>query len=286
MSKQDPEAKRRSRIIMAAWSTGAVVIVILFIILAKLVSGGGSTTGGPAVATTAPASLISKLTSIPDSVFNAVGQGSVTILPKKISAPALTDKGKPSIVYIGAEYCPYCAAERWPVIIALSRFGSFAGLQRTSSSSQDTYPGTATFSFHGATYTSQYISFTGRETESNQVQGTHYAPLDTLTADQQSLLSTYDAAPYVAASSAGAIPFIDFGGQYLISGSTYSPQVLQGKTADQIADSLTQTNSDISKGAIGAANTITAAICKLTDNQPGNVCSSSMIQALEAKLGS
>jgi thiol-disulfide isomerase/thioredoxin len=78
--------------------------------------------------------------------------------PKRISGQAvLNDNGKPLIVYIGAEYCPYCAAERWAAVIALSRFGTFTGLGQTHSSSSDVYPDTATLSFHGAVYASQYL---------------------------------------------------------------------------------------------------------------------------------
>jgi len=32
------------------------------------------------------------------------------------------------VVYIGAEYCPYCAVERWPLIVALNRFGTLTNL--------------------------------------------------------------------------------------------------------------------------------------------------------------
>ena len=48
--------------------------------------------------------------------------------------------GKPEILYIGAEYCPYCATERWPLAVALSRFGTFTGLRGIHSSATDVYP--------------------------------------------------------------------------------------------------------------------------------------------------
>ena len=41
---------------------------------------------------------------------------------------------------MGAEYCPYCAAERWSMIVALGRFGTFSGLQTMRSSSTDSRP--------------------------------------------------------------------------------------------------------------------------------------------------
>ena len=151
-----------------------------------------------------------------------------------MTAPALTQDGKPEVLYMGAEYCPYCATERWAMVIALSRFGTFSGLKTTHSSSTDVYPNTQTFSFHGATYQSRWIAFTGVEMQSNQRQGDGYATLDTPTGAQQQILNTYDRAPYVGtgASSSGGIPFIDFGGKFLVSGATYDPSVLQGQTAD------------------------------------------------------
>ena len=52
-------------------------------------------------------------------------------MPASIDAPALTADGKPEVLYVGAEYCPFCAAERWPVVVALSRFGTWSGLSAT-----------------------------------------------------------------------------------------------------------------------------------------------------------
>jgi len=286
MSDTDRRAGKTNRVAIAGWTIGIVVIAAIFLILAKAVSKPSSTSNGTASTDgKAPASLIAKITGISEATYEAVGQGTSNPLPKAITgAPALTDGGKPQIFYAGAEYCPYCATERWPMTIALLRFGTFTGLGTTHSSTTDVFPNTQTFSFHGATYTSQYISFTGLEMQSNVPSGTTYATLDTPTAAQQSLISTYDAAPYVPSDSAGAIPFIDFGGKFIISGSTYSPSVLQGKSYDQITAALSQPTSDIGKGAIGAANAITAAICTMTNNQPANVCANSMIQGLQAKL--
>jgi hypothetical protein len=96
-------------------------------------------------------------------------------------------------------------------------------------------------------------------------------------------MSTYDAPPYVSSSDQGAIPFIYFGGKYLIVGATYSPQVLQGKSYQQIANSLSSPSSAIAKGMLGAANNITATICKLTNNQPTTACTPT-ITGLESSL--
>jgi hypothetical protein len=60
----------------------------------------------------------------------------------------------------------------------------------------------------------------------------------------------------------------------MITAPIFDPQVLQGKTWAQIAAALHDPSSEIAQGALGAANYMTAAICKMTGNQPASVCSS------------
>ena len=158
-----------------------------------------------------PAAVVHAVTTVPASTFNTVGYQHGVTAPAKIAGTPIRQGGKPLVVYVGAEYCPYCAAERWAVVAALSRFGTFHDLGQTHSSSIDVYPNTATFSFHGASYSSPYVAFQGRETQSNVPQNGGYAPLDTLTPEQEALIGKYDAPPYVSAANAGSIPFIDFG---------------------------------------------------------------------------
>jgi thiol-disulfide isomerase/thioredoxin len=201
-------------------------------------------------------------------------------------APALTSDGKPEVLYVGAEYCPYCAAERWPVVIALSRFGTFSGLGLTTSSATDVFPSTPTLTFHGSTYASDVISFTAVETETNQLaaSGLGYEPLETLTAEQQQLMQTFNVPPYT--SQAGSIPFTLIGNRFVISGSSYPPDVLQGKTWQQIASALSDPSSPIAKQVLAAANMLTAAICELTGGQPTNVCSAPGVSSAAASLPS
>jgi hypothetical protein len=113
--------------------------------------------------------------------------------------------------------------------------------------------------------------------------GQGYTTLQTPTKAQNALLSKYDAPPYVSSTNAGAIPFIDFGNKYMISGASYTPQVLQGKTWSQIATALKNPSSAIAKAVDGTANYMTAAICQLTGNQPASACTPA-VKALEKKL--
>ncbi len=99
----------------------------------------------------------------------------------------------------------------------------------------------------------------------------------TPTPEQQALLQKYDAA------NQGAIPFIDFGNSYMSVGASYNPGVLAGLTWSQIAADLHDPSSQVAKGALGAANYITAAICSLTGNQPATACTPA-VRALQPKL--
>ncbi|MEV6283905.1 DUF929 family protein [Kribbella sp. NPDC051770] len=271
-------AERRRRVLVAV---GAVVVVVVVIggLVAIRVAGGGKETATGASGT-ADSAIMTALTSIPATTFDQVGSD-VQAKPSPIDAPALTAGGKPKVLYIGAEYCPYCAAERWPVTVALSRFGSFSNLGTTHSAGEDVFPNTATLSFHGASYSSQYLAFTGVETTTNERSGNGYAPLDTPSADDDQVFQTYNKPPYV--KDGGAIPFVDLGNKFVSSGATYSPELLAGKTQQQIADALKDPGSPIAKAVDASANVYTAALCKLTGNQPGAVCSSPAVTA--AALG-
>jgi len=285
MAAQRRAEERRRRLMIAGTAVGAVVLVVGILIIVKLTGGSGGSATPAASASPASTAVIAKVTAVPPDTLNKVGTGKVNSLPKLTKGqPALTDGGKPLVVYIGAEYCPFCAAQRWGMVVALSRFGTFSNLGQTESASGDIYPNTATLSFHGASYTSQYLSFQGVETETNQPKGNGYAPLDTLTPQQQDLLKKYDAPPYVEAKSAGAIPCVDFGNQAVISGASFDPQLLAGKSHDEIAAALSDPSSPIAQAVDGAANAFTTVLCQLTSNQPANVCTSPAATAYQGKL--
>ncbi len=226
----------------------------------------------PPLSVDANQQVVTTITHLPPSELDAVGQGTADNRIKPISGPPLTGStGKPEVFYYGAEYCPYCAAQRWPLIIALSRFGTFSNLSTTTSSSTDIFPNTPTFTFHNAIYTSQYVDFRGVETTDRNQN-----PLETPTAAEQALVSRYD--------TGGSIPFIDIANRYAAAGAMYSPDLLAGSTWQEIANNLEQSSTSQAKAILGSANLITAAICKATGDQPSSVCSSQTIQSLETKL--
>ena len=139
-------------------------------------------------------------------------------------------------------------------------------------------PNTQSLSFHGATFTSSTLSFTGYETTDRDRK-----PLDSLTAADEALLTKYDS-PYVSKASAGSIPFVDIGGKWMISGASFDPDVLKGKTHEEIATAMGDPTTDIAKAVDGTANIITAALCTLTKDAPATVCASPGVKAADANL--
>lgn len=256
------------------WLPAAATIGgIALLVVAFLAYRWATTPAPPVISPNSAALVISTITSMPATELDQVGAGSATNSIKKVSGSTLIGpNGKPEVFYLGAEYCPYCAAERWPMIIALSRFGTFSGLETTTSSSTDVYPNTPTFTFRSATFTSQYIAFLSVET-SDRNQNT----LQTPTADQSALVSKYD--------TTNSIPFVDFGNHYAFAGAMYLPDILSNMSWQQVADSLQQPGSPQARAILGSANLITAAICQISGQKPAAVCSGSSIQSIEAGLG-
>jgi hypothetical protein len=258
-----------------AWAVPAAVVGGVALLVAAFLVIRWYTTPLPPPPLKADATqlVVSTLISAPVSELDSIGTGSAHNLITRVSGTVLTGPGgRPEVFYYGAEYCPYCAAQRWPIIVALSRFGTFSGLTTTSSSSTDVYPNTPTFTFHKASYASQYIEFASVETtDRNQQQ------LESPTQAQAALVTKYD--------TSGSIPFIDIGNRYAISGAMYLPDILSGMSWQAVADAVLQPGSPQAKAILGSANVITAAICSLTADKPAAVCSDPAIQAIEKKLG-
>jgi hypothetical protein len=261
---------------------GGVVVVVGVMVVLFLNRGQGTGPTDATGATGAPGAsqaAIAKVQNVPASTLATVGVPSDITPPLHLasSTPPVTIDGKPGIIYIGAEYCPFCAAERWAIVVALSRFGTFTGLGTTTSSSSDVHPDTPTFTFHGATYTSPYVTFSPTETQTRTGK-----PLETPTSQEEQLFTTYDVAALTGRD--GAIPFVMVGNLYMWAGVSYSPDVLTNNTFDQIASALADPTSPIAQGIDGTANQITAMICQLTGDQPAEVCNTSSIRRAESSL--
>ena len=277
--QQSKTRKRRTvrRGINPWWYIGSVlvavaVVVVIFIVIAN--QQGNAVTGG-----TTDASVLKQVTSVNPALLSQVGTADVknNFQAIKQKQPILKGPtGKPEFLYYGAEFCPYCAAQRWGITVALSRFGTFTKLPEIASTSNDVDPNTATFSFYQSSYTSNYVDFVPLEVEDGQGQ-----PLQKTTPAQQKLIDTYNAPPYT--QSAG-FPFIDVGNQFVVAGPTFDPAILKGMSQKDIAAQLSSTDSDVSKKIMATANYMTASICLITNNQPGSVCGDATIQQIAQSM--
>jgi thiol-disulfide isomerase/thioredoxin len=274
-------AERRNRLFIAGGSLVAVVAILVAFIVIKLNSGSPAGPA-PAGARISLPAVARDVTSIPAGTLDQAGPGSLPKSPLiRAGGPALASGGQPEVLYIGAEYCPFCAAERWALVVALSRFGSFSGLRFIHSSAAEQPPvdSLPTMTFYQSRYVSKYLTFSPVET-----QTASHAALEALSAQQQQIFSKYDAPPYVAASAQQTIPFTDFGNRFLTNGASYDASLLHGKTWQQVAAALRDPASPIGQGALGTANYLTAAICRLTADKPASVCASQAISSLAGRL--
>jgi Domain of unknown function (DUF929) len=175
----------------------------------------------------------------------------------------MTPCSKPDLLYIGAEFCPICATERWAMYIALSRFGTFSpqpGQIHSAVRDGDI----STLTFYKTTYTSPYLSFTPVETTTNQPDGNYYVALQSPTAAQQKLWESH---------TNQSFPWLDFGGKQELASAQFDPTSLGGLTSDEIAADAGNNATAIGTNIDASAKVLIQTICtSLTDNQPADVC--------------
>ena len=248
-------AEKRRRLLAAIGAVAVVLSVVATLVTVKLTS---TPVHQAASESAAPAVVMRQVTTVPTALLSRVNPGQVATPLQEVrtSGPPLTIKGKLAIVFVSEESCPFCAAERWPLTVALSHFGTWSRLGITKSSATDVYPDTATFSFRAARYRSAELTL--RTTELTDNAG---HPLQAQTPLDAKLIATYDVPPYVnSVYQSGAVPFLDIGNQYILAGAQYDPQLLAGLSAAQIAGQLSNPSSPVAEAVDGAARVIVAAI--------------------------
>jgi thiol-disulfide isomerase/thioredoxin len=257
--------RQRTQVIAASV---AVVVVVIAVVLGVVISNRPQ----DAPAASGGAAALATLEKLPASVFDSAPAPTPEQAPAKLQGgTALTQDGKPKVLYIGAEYCPFCAMERWALIGALSRFGTFTGVTETTSSSDDVHPNTPTFSFKDAKYASDVVAFESVETQDRNKQ-----PLQTLDGENLALFQKFN--------PGGGIPWITYGGTHATDGATVDANAFEGKTYDQIIAGIQDPTSDIGKTVTPAINMITAQICDQTKGQPANVCTSQGVASASVLL--
>jgi hypothetical protein len=278
-------SERKRRAFLMGGSIFAVLAVVVALVITYQVRSTPSAASGKDVNGAAlTASASTNLTSVPAATLAKIGGGSVLTFQntyyagapvKPVSDTALTSGGKPEMLYIGAEYCPYCAAMRWSMAVALSKFGTFTTpLKGIHSSPTDIYPNTPSMTFYKTGYASNYLTFTPVENQTITKKS-----LQPTTSAQQALWVKYD-----STSQGVGYPFIDFGNKAIITAPLFNPGLLAGKSWAQVAAALHDPSSPIALAVDGTANYMTAAICKMTNNAPAAVCTSPAISKLEAGI--
>jgi hypothetical protein len=275
-ARRATEQRRRRNILTAAGAVGVIIVVIAVVVVLK-VSGGGSTPKGTvdSGAFALPANMVSQVEDVPVSALVAAAKSAPSGTTPAQALPAGTKllmvDGKPEILYVGAEYCPFCAAERWALVMALSKFGTFTGLKGTTSSAIDVHPSTPTFSFYGSTYKSPYLSFVPVEIQTNTYSASlgSYPTLQTPTSEQNALMAKWDVAPYTTED--GSIPFVYLGGKYLVTGAQYVAAPISGESFETAVPYMTSGTNATSRAAEAAAGYLVGEILAMTHDQPASI---------------
>ena len=256
-------ARRRHNRRLSALSVVLALVVLSALGLARL-SGGGRERGGQAHL----ASYFEAAVAVPGTTLSAVGLPPSVSVPTKVSPVPAATSSEGTVSYVGAEYCPFCALERWALVVALSKFGTFSHLSdAVFSSSTDIYPHLASWSFAGARYSSPYFSFEAAELNSSTPKGKDgYKALQVMTPPERAAFGHYD--------PQGSLPFVDIGDRYVTVGSSSSPSVLEGLSLAQVGQSLANPSSPVAKAVDGSANYLIAAMCQVVQGTRPAICSS------------
>jgi len=244
-----------------------VVVIIAAVVVLALIINSTSDPNAKYIGLPVDPSVQQQIVGVSDATLNAVSVPTGVIPPNAITGTALTSGGKPEVLYIGGDYCPYCAVERWSLIMALSRFGNFTGLQYMESSSTDVNSNSPTFTFTSASYSSPYFTFVGVE-EYNRAE----AVVNPLTSAENDLVSSYDVCP---SGGSGGIPFVDIANKYAVNCGAQSTLDLSGKNWTQVAPLLNTASNPTAQLIDGAANTLITALCKVDGGLPASVCTQS-----------
>lgn len=262
-----------------------LVVVLVAAGAATVVHLVTTPSGGKApTVTAATPDVLKALASVSPAEENEVGLPSSVSVPQVANGqPALRIDGhSPAAFYIGGEFCPNCGAERWAVVMAFDRFGTFSGLKLTTSSPYDADPSTPTFSFYGSTYSSRYITLATDEAVGNDTTalGTR-KPLQPPTALESTLWQKYE----TMFGQEEAFPFVDVGNRVFVVTASYDPGVLAGLSATQVASDLYRATAPSTEDIVATATYLTAAVCSLTGQQPAAACSVGVVQHAESAMG-
>ncbi len=226
----------------------------------------------PATAPAQPASTISQSPAAQEPAGSA--SAPVTAWTRPLNVQTLPPAGifkavsqtpspgeKVPLFFMGAQFCPYCAAERWALVEALRKFGTLSGFgQERSNDGIDGFKPVPTYDLRPARYDSLYVAFSDKE-----IYDHNSKPLDPLSSDEKTYVDRYD--------PTGGWPFMVINGQYAGLGPGFSPGLLQGQTFETVAGQLQRGEKTPATEAItNEAQIIARYICAATGGAPASAC--------------
>ncbi len=303
----------------AAKSTNTTVKLIALNVTSSLITPNDTYPGYPVI--TQNQSFGSRLTNInaplnsselsiinnaPDSYFTHAGElllsGSFqgVGLNRPDNSSTLMVNGKPTVIYLGAISCVYCAENRWAMALALSRFGNFSALYKGYSALKDAdlptlfwrpvaYNATAEMNL-GSFYSSKYLNFLPLEFASNIYSGFNFAPLSQV----QSMVASNNNAAYdaavnviVANNNFAGTPYTIWG-RYSVGGADASifsngTTTIMNMTHEQILHQIAYPTNTFGYAEYGAADIYIALLCKSINNT-APACGMNTITAIASRL--
>jgi Domain of unknown function (DUF929) len=268
------------------------LIIVAIILLGALVvvrdNSGPGATSTVETFTPAPSSLLSTIASVPASAYDAVGVNSPdnpVTSPHRVGGAtplwtASDDGGapRPVVFFYGAEFAPYAAVQRWPLVLALSRFGTFDKLGLMQSSSTAAFANLSTFTLWQVSYSSRYVDLESVERYSAlNPTGARYLGLETPDTRQAAAVASY-------ATSPDTFALLDVANRWVLNGAAFAPGVLAGLSQNQIAGYLTTPASPLTQAMLTAANETSATICAVDGERPADVCDAHGVMAADDAL--
>lgn len=187
----------------------------------------------------------------------------------EVSKEPMRRSGKPFVLFVGAEHCPFCAAERWAIVRALQKFGQWSGLKQTMSAARDEpFLNLPTYDFTEAAYTSSHIEFVSRELKNRE-----FKPLQKLLKTEEKIVRKFNPEK--------EIPFLLVGGRFMQIGAGFTPKIFIGHTFRQTETELKKIESEIRKTIDAEGNIIAALLC--VSGLPPEVCKETGVAELVAQ---
>jgi Domain of unknown function (DUF929) len=255
------------------------------------------------------ASELGVINNAPNSYFQTAGNmllngtlnNSVGIKTTKV--PLFVVNGKPSVLYVGSITCIWCAANRWSMALALSRFGNFTYLFKGYSSLNDGDAPTlywapmhyeSTSITFGSFYNSNYVNFLPIEEAAPITGGFSLQPLSAIqqNVNQTGNLAYRDEVRYIIAlNSFGGTPYTVWG-NYVAAGAdarafgnSSQSMSLLNMTHQQLLQQIARPSSQLGWTEYAGADYYAAMICKSINNT-APVCGLPAIRTIESALGS